>query len=141
MFDAPFESVDACSAEVVLVAATRAIFDYRPSEQRDQRSAFRSARPLMTGEFATRAEQAAVAWAPITTSDWQNWATHATPITTTVRVSGDDHPPDTPTSAQRVLAVELHPDGQARIGFAVYAHATRVDHEKDWLLADLGVRS
>ncbi|WP_280453493.1 hypothetical protein [Nocardia cyriacigeorgica] len=140
-FDVPFEEVEACSAEAVLVAAVTAVFEYRPSEQRDQRAAFRSARPLMTREFATRAEQAALAWAPITTSDWQHWATHATPITTTVRVAGDDHPPDTPTSAQRVLAVELQPAGEPGIGFAVYVHATRTDHEEGWLLADLGVRS
>ncbi|WP_130915482.1 hypothetical protein [Nocardia cyriacigeorgica] len=140
-FDPPFDAVEACSAEAVLVAAVTAIFDYRPSEQRDQRAAFRSARPLMTGEFATRAEQAALAWAPITTSDWQHWATYATPITTTVRLTGDDHPPDIPTSVQRVLAVELQPAGQPGIGFAVYGHATRTDHEKGWLLADLGVRS
>ncbi|WP_280215832.1 hypothetical protein [Nocardia cyriacigeorgica] len=140
-FDAPYESVEACSAEAVLVAAATAIFDYRPFEQRDQRAAFRSARPLMTREFATRAEQAALVWAPITTSDWQHWATHATPITTTVRPTGDDHPPDTPTSTQRVLAVELQPAAQPGIEFAVYAHATRTDHEKGWLLADLGIRS
>ncbi|MBF6439694.1 hypothetical protein [Nocardia cyriacigeorgica] len=140
-FDAPYESVEACSAEAVLIAATTAIFDYRPSEQRDQRAAFRSARPLMTREFATRAEQAALAWAPITTKDWQNWATHATQITTTVRPTGDDHPPDTPTSTQRVLAVELQPAAQPGIGFAVYAHATRPDAGQGWVLADLGVRS
>ncbi|MBF6320388.1 hypothetical protein IU453_26920 [Nocardia cyriacigeorgica] len=140
-FDPPFPEVEACSAEAVLVAATTAIFDYRPFEQRDQRAAFRSARPLMTREFTTRAEQAALAWAPITTSQWQHWATHATAFTTTVHVTGDDHPADTATSVQRVLAVELHPVGQARIAFAVYAHATRPADGQRWLLADLAVRS
>ncbi|TLG01725.1 hypothetical protein FEK35_23805 [Nocardia cyriacigeorgica] len=141
VFDPPFQRVEACSAEAVLVAAATAIFDYRPFEQRDQRAAFRSARPLMTREFATRAEQAALAWAPITTSQWQHWATNATAITTTVKVGADDHPPDSATSVQRVLAVELHPAGQARIAFAVYAHATRPAAGQRWLLADLGVRS
>ncbi|MBF6427865.1 hypothetical protein [Nocardia cyriacigeorgica] len=140
-FDPPFQEVEPCSVEAVLVAATTTIFDYRPFDQRDQRAAFRSARPLMTREFATRAEQAALAWAPITTSQWQQWATNATAITTTVKVGADDHPPDTATSVRRVLAVELHPAGQARIAFAVYAHATRPAAGRGWLLADLGVRS
>ncbi|WP_280451449.1 hypothetical protein [Nocardia cyriacigeorgica] len=140
-FDPPFQKVEPCSAEAVLIAATTAIFDYRPVEQRDQRAAFRSARPLMTREFATRAEQAALAWAPITTSQWQHWSTNATPITTIVRATGDDHPPDTATRVPRVLAVELHPAGQARIAFAVYAHATRPAAGQRWLLADMGVRS
>ncbi|MBF6326622.1 hypothetical protein IU451_29420 [Nocardia cyriacigeorgica] len=139
--DSPFQKVEPCSAQAVLVAATTAIFDYRPFEQRDQRAAFRSARPLMTREFATRAEQAALAWAPITTSQWQHWAIDATPITTTVKVVADDHPPDTASRVQRVLAVELHPAGQARIAFAVYAHATRPGFGQGWLLADLVVRS
>ncbi|WP_158682423.1 hypothetical protein [Nocardia cyriacigeorgica] len=140
-FEPPFHDVNGCSAEAVLVASVAAIFDYQPSRHRDQRVAFRTARPLMTREFAARAENAALVWAPITNDRWQHWAATGTPITSLVRVAGDDHPADTETTAHRVLTVNLQPSAQPRLDFAVYARAVRAHSGAAWLLAEMGARS
>jgi hypothetical protein len=140
-FATPFTSVDPCSPEQVLTAAVAAVFDYRPSEQADQRATLRAARPLLDPGFAERAEPAALVWAPVTAEQWQQWRATATTITTTARVTGDDHPADTATTAQRVLVVELQPTGQPPIRWAVYAHATRTTAGSAWLVSGLEVTS
>ncbi|MGY1898401.1 hypothetical protein [Nocardia gipuzkoensis] len=131
--------MDPCSIEQVLAAAVGAVFGYRPSEQADQRAAFRGARALLDARFAERAEPAALVWAPVTTAQWQQWRTDATTLTTTARVTSDDHPADTATSAHRVLAVGLQPTGQPPIRWAVYGHATRTTAGSPWLLSGLEV--
>ncbi|MGY2087905.1 MULTISPECIES: hypothetical protein [Nocardia] len=140
-FATPFTSVDPCSPEQVLTAAVAAVFDYRPSEQADQRAALRVARALLDPGFAERAEPAALVWAPVTAAQWQQWRATATTITTTARVTGDDHPADTATTAHRVLAVELQPTGQPPIRWTVYARVTRATDRSGWLLSGLEVAS
>ncbi|WP_157227966.1 hypothetical protein [Nocardia asiatica] len=138
-FATPFTSVDPCSPAQVMTAAVTVVFGYRPSEQVDQRAALRAARALLDPGFAERAEPAAVVWAPVTTAQWQQWRTDATTITTTARVTSDDHPADTATSVHRVLAVELQPTGQLPIRWAVYAYTTRTSDRSAWLLSGLEV--
>ncbi|MER7450387.1 hypothetical protein ABTW96_08870 [Nocardia beijingensis] len=130
-----------CSIEQVLAAAVEAVFGYHPSEQADQRAAWRAARALLDPGFAERAEPAVLVWAPVTATQWQQWRTDATTLTTTARVTSDDHPADTATSAHRVLAVQLQPTGQPPIRWAVYAHATRTTAGSAWLLSGLEVTS
>lgn len=138
-FAPPFATVDPCSVDAVLIAAVSAVFGYRPSEHADARVAFRAARALMDPGFAERAESAAVVWAPVSAAQWQQWRSAATTITTTVRVSSDDHPTDTATAASRVLGVELQPGDQSPIRWAVYAHATRTTAGAVWVLSGMEV--
>ncbi|WP_107657522.1 hypothetical protein [Nocardia suismassiliense] len=130
---------DVCSAESVLLTAVRTIFGYRPSEQPDQRAAFRTARDLIDPEFAQQGEPSALVWAPVGSDQWQQWRRDGIEITTLVRLTRDDHPPDTPTAAARVLSVQIRPADQPSIGFAVYARAHRTTTTAAWLLAALEV--
>ncbi|WP_433574900.1 hypothetical protein [Nocardia brasiliensis] len=132
-------TVDRCSAASVLSAAITTIFRYSPREQADQRVAFHSARELMTPGFAQQGEHSALVWAPITVAQWQRWRADGIEIAAAVRLTRDDHPPDTATTAHRVLAVQLQPSDQTSIGFAVYARATRATTTAAWLLAGLEV--
>ncbi|MEV0027915.1 hypothetical protein [Nocardia sp. NPDC050793] len=116
------------------------IFGYRPREHADQRTAFRSAYPLLDPRFAQTAEPAALVWAPITAEQFQRWQRDDIELTTRVRIIEDDHLPDTATTADRVLAVAIEPVGQQRIGFAVYANARRVSASSAWLLTGMQVR-
>lgn len=138
-FAAPYEHIDPCSAPAVLQAAVAAIFDYRPAGDRGPRAAFTRARPLLQDRFATEAEPAAGAWAPITTGQWQRWRDQQMPISTNVMVTGDDHPADSAATADRVLAVRMHPAQEPAVVFTVYASATRISGGP-WLLSGLGVR-
>ncbi|MEV6140492.1 hypothetical protein AB0L63_31520 [Nocardia sp. NPDC051990] len=140
-FAPPFGEVDPCSAESVLAAAVTTVFGYWPSEHPDQRVAFRAARLLMDSAFAQRAEPAALVWAPVSATQWQQWRNDATTIAASARVTSDDHPADTATTASRVLAVELEPRNQPPIRWAVYAHATRTTTGSAWLLSGMEVLS
>ncbi|WP_378741192.1 hypothetical protein [Nocardia brasiliensis] len=131
--------IDVCSAEAVLFAAVEAIFGYRPIEQPDQRAAFRAARELIEPGFAEQAEPSALVWAPISAAQWQHWRRDGIEITTLVRLTCDDHPPDTPTRAARVLGVDIRPAEQPLIGIAVYARAARTTTAAAWLLTGLEV--
>ncbi|WP_280335692.1 hypothetical protein [Nocardia wallacei] len=141
-FDAPYAGVDACSADAVMTAAVTAIFTYRPAVQPDQRSAFRSAAPLMAPEFALRAEPASMVWAPVTGSRWRHWSQAGVTVSAVVRVTGDDHPADTATTSARVLAVTAAPnDGSTPLHLTVYVRASRVTPAAGWRLSGLEVRS
>ncbi|MFI6041947.1 hypothetical protein ACIA8C_09950 [Nocardia sp. NPDC051321] len=130
---------DLCSAEAVLLAAVETIFEYRPSEQPDQRAAFRAARDLIEPVFAEQGEPSALVWAPINAQQWQQWRRDGIEITTLVRLTRDDHPPDTPTMAARVLAVDIRPADQAPIALTVYARAARTTTASAWQLGGLEV--
>ncbi|MFE9575303.1 hypothetical protein ACFYO1_02870 [Nocardia sp. NPDC006044] len=135
----PAGEVDLCSAEAVLLAAVETIFGYRPSDQPDQRAAFRAARDLIAPGFAEQAEPSALVWAPISAQQWQHWRRDRIEIATLVRLTRDDHPPDTPTTTARVLSVELRPGDQPPIGFTVYARAARTTTTAAWQLTGLEV--
>jgi len=140
-FPPPHQEVDPCLPEAVLTAAVTAIFTYRPGEHADQRAAFRTAAPMLTGDLAAEGELWALVWAPITAEQWQWWRDEDTALTTTVRVTDDDHPADAATTASRVLAVELASGDRQPIEFAVYAHSRRAGRDSAWLLAGLQVLS
>ncbi|MEU7765049.1 hypothetical protein AB0B25_07995 [Nocardia sp. NPDC049190] len=136
-----FGEVDSCSVEAVLTVAVSAVFSYRPSDSADQRGSFRAARPLMDSRFAEHAEYAALVWAPVSATQWQQWRTNVTTITAAARVTSDDHPADTATAASRVLAIELEPSDQPPISWAVYTRATRANAASAWLLSGMEVLS
>ncbi|MGV9822948.1 hypothetical protein [Nocardia xishanensis] len=138
-FAPPFHELDPCSPEAVLTEAVSTIFGYRPREHADQRGAFRAAYPMMDPRFADQAEPAALVWTPITGEYWQQWQRDGIEITTTVRITADDHPPATATATSRVLAVSLQPQDQASVEFAVYAHARRASASAAWLLSEMEV--
>ncbi|MFC8529191.1 hypothetical protein [Nocardia sp. NPDC057227] len=139
-FPAPFAAVDPCAPEQVLTTAIRAIFDYRPAEQPDPRFAFIAAAPLLDPGLIESGREASLVWAPVTTGQWQRWRTENTTLVTTVDIERDDHPPDTETEVNRVLAVTVTPVGQASLVFAVYALTARPRAGAGWQLAGLGVR-
>lgn len=142
VFIAPFDRVDACSAESVMTAALTTAFSYRPAEQITAHAAFDTAAPLMDSTFAARAEPAAAVLAPITPVMWQRWAEHGVTVTASVRVTGDEHPPDTATDAARVLAVTQRPsDNSPPIEFTVYARAGRSGPGKAWRITQLEVKT
>ncbi|TQM32685.1 hypothetical protein FB390_4380 [Nocardia bhagyanarayanae] len=114
--------MDPCSVPAVLTAAVGAALEYQGGDP-DQRAALRRARPLLTEEFAALADTAALVWLPVPVATWHRWQNK--PPTTAVRVTADDHPPDTSTRAQRVLAVTVHPHDAPPLDLAVYAHVER----------------
>lgn len=141
MFPAPFDRVDACSAESVMTAALTTVFSYRPAEHLTAAAAFTAAAPLMDPEFAARAEPAAAVLVPITPVMWRQWTAHAVTVTAGVRVTTDEHPPDTATSVARVLAVTQRPsDNTPAVEFTVYARAGRSDPGRAWRITDLEVK-
>ncbi|WP_067891601.1 hypothetical protein [Nocardia vaccinii] len=142
VFTAPFDRVDACSAESVMTAALTTVFSYRPAEHLTAPAAFTAAAPLMDPEFAARAEPAAALLVPITPVMWQQWAARAVTVTASARVTGDEHPPDTTTSVARVLAVTQRPsDNSPSIQFAVYARAGRSGPGTAWRITQLEVKT
>ncbi|WP_406279381.1 hypothetical protein OH799_11885 [Nocardia sp. NBC_00881] len=138
-FALPFGEVAPCSVEAVMTAAVTTVFSYRPSEHADQRVAFRAARSLMDPRFADRAESAALVWAPVSADQWQQWRSDAVSIAASARVTSDDHPTDTATTASRVVAVGLEPGNQPPIMWTVYARATRTTAASAWLLSGMEV--
>jgi len=140
VFPAPYERVDACSAVPVMTAGVRAMFSYRPADQGSPQAAFQAAEPLMDNAFATHAAPAAVVLAPVTAAMWQQWAQRGVSVTAVVQATADDHPPDTATSAARVLAVTEQPgDASPPIAFTVYARAGRTDPATGWRITGLEV--
>ncbi|WP_157978717.1 MULTISPECIES: hypothetical protein [Nocardia] len=140
-FAAPFNAVDPCDGEAVLTAGLAAVFGYRPVEQADQRDTAAAARPLLTPRLAELAETSAATWGPVTATVWQRWREERTPVHTNVRVSQDDHPPDTATTLARVAVVELDATGAAPTVFPVYATVSRTGPATGWLLSGLRVLS
>ncbi|MBY8862032.1 hypothetical protein K7711_36535 [Nocardia sp. CA2R105] len=141
-FAAPFDRVDACSAEAVMIAGLRTVFSYRPAEQGDERAAFRQAEALMDPNFASHAEPAATVLPPITARVWQHWAEGGIAIVATVRVGADDHPPDTAVNAARVLQVTQQPsDASPAIEFPTYVRAQRDSAAGAWRITALEVRT
>lgn len=138
-FAPPHEHVDPCVGEDVLEAAVATIFRYEPSTQADARTAFGAATPLLSADFVERGESAALVFAPITATTWQQWRAGAVSVATTVRVSRDDHPRDTATTLARVLAVELYPSDSTAMVFSVYAHASRTSSSGGWRLSAMEV--
>ncbi|WP_280227393.1 hypothetical protein [Nocardia farcinica] len=136
---APFEQIEPCAAEQVLVVAVRTMFTYHPGDQRDLAEAVRSARPLLDDHFAAQALSTAQVWGPITPARWQQWREDRADVRTQVRLTADDHPPDTPTRVARVLGVELEVPADGVIGFPVYASVIRAGNGHGWRLAGLRV--
>lgn len=143
-FGPPFTAVDPCSGEAVMGAATETMFAYRPAEGLDRRRAFDAAIPLLEPGFARAAAPAAVALAPVTAAVWRHWQDARVTVAAAVRVTNDDHPPDTGTRMARTLAVTLTPsDGTSVLGLVVFAVASRVQSARGtrWLLANAQVAS
>ncbi|WP_157101353.1 hypothetical protein [Nocardia shimofusensis] len=138
-FVAPFDQVDPCAGEDVLLAAVRALFTYRPLRQRDPAEAVRSASPLLDDHFAAQASTTVPVWVPIITARWQQLREKRAEIHPEVRLTADDHPPDTPTRLARVLGIEFDLPAEGVISFPVYATVTRAGDRHAWRLAGLQV--
>ncbi|MFD4429814.1 hypothetical protein [Nocardia sp. NPDC058497] len=140
-FPPPHAQIPPCSGVDVLQGSVGTLYRLDPSAGIDPRSAFDTARPLMSPAFVVHAGPGASMWSPITVSEWQAWVDARIAVASTVEVTADDHPPDTATSTARVLAVHLTPAGGSPVDFAVYARAIRSGAESRWLLTDLKVLS
>ena len=138
-FPPPHTEVWPCSASDVLRAAVTTLYQLDPVVGLDARSMFEAARPLMRAAYSTDTRVGASHWSPITVDLWQDWVEHHVPLRTEVRLTGDEHPPDTATSSSRVLSVTLTPAERTPIVFAVYARSTRQGSERAWLLAEMQV--
>ncbi|MBF6215952.1 hypothetical protein IU487_33680 [Nocardia puris] len=137
-FEPPYAEVDPCDAEAVMLAAVPAVFTYTPGAD-PARRAFEAASPLLAPDFARRARAAAVARAPVAAATWRAWRAGAVLVRAHARITADDHPPDTPVTVSRVLAVELRPaDTSPVIPMTVYTSATR--RHGAWLVSALEVR-
>ena len=100
---------------------------------------FEATRPLMRAAYSADTRVGASLWSPITPAVWQDWVDYHVPLRTEVRLTGDEHPPDTATSSSRVLSVTLTPAERTPIVFAVYARSTRQGSQRPWLLAEMQV--
>lgn len=138
-FPPPHSEVWPCSASDVLRAAVSTLYQLDPVVGLDARSMFEAARPLMRAAYSTDTRVGASLWSPITVALWQDWVEHHVPLRTEVRLTGDDHPPDTATSSSRVLSVTLTPADRTPIVFLVSARSTRPGSERAWLLAEMQV--
>ncbi len=138
-FPPPHTEVPPCSAPEVLQAAVETLYDLDPIVGLDTRSMFEAARPLMRPAFAADTRVGVSMWAPITTAQWQDWVDRKVPLRTEVRLTADDHPPDTATASSRVISVTIIPAAETPIVFAVYARSTRLSADRAWLLAEVQV--
>ncbi|MFD4351553.1 hypothetical protein ACFWPX_03290 [Nocardia sp. NPDC058518] len=138
-FPPPHTEVWPCSASDVLRAAVTTLYQLDPVVGMDARSMFEAARPLIRAAYSTDTRIGASLWSPITVALWQDWVEHHIPLRTEVRLTGDDHPPDTATSSSRILTVTLTPAERTPIVFSVYARSTRHAAERAWLLAEIQV--
>ncbi|MEU4413322.1 hypothetical protein [Nocardia salmonicida] len=136
-FPPPHSEVWPCSASDVLRAAVTTLYQLDPVVGLDARSMFEATRPLMRAAYSTDTRVGTSLWSPITVASWQDWVEHHVPLRTEVRLTGDDHPPDTATSSSRVLTVTLTPAERTPIAFSVYARSTRQGPERAWLLAEM----
>ncbi|MDT4905110.1 MAG: hypothetical protein QOH52_3126 [Pseudonocardiales bacterium] len=105
-------SVDQRSADVVAVTGARAaasadtLVDHNP-----QHTAVRAARAgWLTTQFARNVVAATIVGPPSTR--WTEWTRHRAYVAVTARLSGDDHLPDAPTGAARMVLLTERPVGR-----------------------------
>lgn len=92
------------TADDIALATSRAWLSYDTRlDRRPNDTALRLALPLLTPQLRQQLQAYTPAAAPGV--DWDTWTSHHAHATVAVRLGGDDHPPDTPTTAWRqVLA-------------------------------------
>lgn len=121
-----------------------AVIDCRPCDStanpgaRIDRAA---AQGLVEPTFAADAKLSAPVWAPIPARQQAQRGSDGKLVSVATRITGDDHPADTPTSAARVVSVELEPGHEQRIRWAIYAQVSRTDPRAAWRLSGIQVVS
>lgn len=127
----PYENLDTCHPVAVLEAAVRTIFDY--ARYGGPTQAFHAARPLIEPTYDRAAQDAVSMWAP---------PAPERSCVQSVRVAVDDHPPDTATTVQRIVVVELwQARAAAPVELVVHTAARRTAATTGWRLSRLGVAS
>lgn len=105
-------SVDRLSADAVAVTGAEALaradtsLDDSPND-----TAVRAAHDgWLTPQFARNVESATISGS--SGAQWTEWTRHRARVVVTGRLSGDDHPEDTPTTAARAVVLTLCPVGR-----------------------------
>ncbi len=125
-FSAPYQSIDPCDATAVIRAAAETVFSYRPATQPDPGTALFAAAGLLDPGYLERTRASTGLLDPAASADWDDWSGRGVSVVATARITGDDHPPDTPRRASRVVAVTQQPsDATAARRLTVYMTAVR----------------
>jgi hypothetical protein len=105
-------SIDRSSADTVAVVGARAIASADTLEDHNpNQTAARAGRlGWLTPLFAHRVQSAVIVGS--SGAQWARWTLHRAFVVATARLSGDDHPPDTRTTAARMVVLTVHAVGR-----------------------------
>ncbi len=100
----------ASTANAAAVAGVKAIESSDTAVDIDPHDAVQRAAVWLTPAFAAQVKAYPPVAAPGAT--WNTWSTHRAYVVVTTRLGGDEHPPDTATTAYRQVLAVLHPIGR-----------------------------
>ncbi|ATL72479.1 hypothetical protein [Nocardia terpenica] len=100
--------VDDRDPDQVLAWVAARVYSWRPGEDSSPAASFDRARPLLDPVYIRQVGASAAGLANVTGGTWARWRADKAVVSATARVTGDDHPADTPTSRQRVVAIAQH---------------------------------
>lgn len=100
----------ASTPNVAALAGVKAIESSDTTVDADPHDTVARAAVWLTPAFAAQVTAYPPVAAPGAT--WNGWAAHRAYVVVTTRLGGDEHPPDTATTAYRQVLVVLHPTGR-----------------------------
>jgi hypothetical protein len=105
-------SVDGRNPDAVALAGVQALEQFDTAVDVDPNDTARRAAAAgwLTPAFAQQVRTYRPVAAPGAT--WSEWAAHRAYVQVTTSLAGDEHPPDSATTAHRQVAVQLHPVGR-----------------------------
>jgi hypothetical protein len=105
-------SVDGQDPDAVALAGVQALEQFDTAVDADPNDTARRAAAAgwLTPAFAQRVRTYRPVAAPGVT--WSDWAAHRAYVQVTTSLAGDEHPPDSATTAHRQVAVQLNPVGR-----------------------------
>jgi len=129
--------------DTVIRRAVELVYTWSPNVDADTSAGFDRAATLMDPDYLREVGPTASGLATVTDADWQRWRTENTEIAATAVITADDHPADTDTEHDRVVALTQHiaagvgePDRDA----VVYVRAVRAGPDLPWRIRLLAPR-
>ncbi|WP_150116378.1 hypothetical protein [Williamsia herbipolensis] len=115
-----------CSPDQVIVSALEAVFSYRGTDTSPADSAAARAGDLLSSQYRTSVDGTWSLLAPITGAQWAQWKADKARVTAAADVQSDEHPPDSATTASRVVTITqtVTPGGEKLAPMTVWVVAS-----------------